>query len=374
MDMPGWFYCDLYSFFLLVFILVNVFKNIETDDRQQRAYIRMLQSTILLLVLDVFTKFTGKGGFMHYFVLWSDAFSFALGPLPLVFWMRYVGCALFPGNEEKADRWVHLFLGAFFANAALSLLSVAFGWVFYFDGSFVFHRGPIFFAPTLLMIVMVMLAEGFIIANHARIEPRHIFTLHFFFVPPLVCGVMQALNYGSFLSHSGLSFSELIVFVHIQNGNMNIDYLTGAFNRRKLDRQMRERIRASSAVRTFAAILIDLDNFKLINDRLGHNVGDLALADTVAILRESIRTNDMLARYGGDEFCVVLDGANMAELDTIVKRIGDRLARFNAESDRPYVLSFSMGCRVYDPASSKTALEFQKEIDDLMYKQKRGGR
>ena len=65
MDMAGWFYCDLYSFFLLVFILVNVFKNIETDDRQQRAYIRMLQSTILLLVLDVFTKFSGKGGFVQ---------------------------------------------------------------------------------------------------------------------------------------------------------------------------------------------------------------------------------------------------------------------------------------------------------------------
>ena len=369
--MPGWFYCDLYSLFLLLFILVNVFRNNEDRDRQQRAYISMLLSTMLLLILDVPTKFSGRPGFLHYLVRYSDGLSFALGPLPLVFWMRYVGCALFPGNEERADKWVHVFLSLFLVSAAISLLSIPFGWVFYFDSAYNYHRGPLFFVPTGTLFFLLILAEGFILINRRQIDPRHIFTLNFFCIPPIVCGLMQALNYGTSLSLSGFSFSQLIVFVHIQNGSMNVDYLTGAYNRRKLDRHMSEKIRASTRNHSFAAVLIDLDNFKLINDTMGHNVGDAALGDVVAILRESIRTNDILARYGGDEFCIVLDGANTEELNNIIERIEERLADFNATGDRPYKLSFSMGYHVYDANSHMNVTEFQKQIDDLMYERKR---
>jgi diguanylate cyclase (GGDEF)-like protein len=369
--MPGWFYCDLYSFFLLIFIIINVLQNIENRDRQQRAFIHMLETTVLLIILDMMTKATGRSGILHEFARSTIGLSFALVPLPLVFWMRYVGCALFPGNEERADKWVSAFSCIFLANVILSVSSIVSGLVFYFDSSNLYHRGPLFFVPMLLMTLMLLFSEIFILANHARIEARHIFTLQFFAVPPLACGILQALNYGSSLTLSGLSFSELIVFVHIQNGNINIDYLTGAYNRRKLDRHMRECVRSSSSDKTFAAILIDLDNFKLINDQFGHDVGDLALADTVAILRESIRTNDLLARYGGDEFCIVLDLSSEEELEAIIVRIYERLDRFNAESNRPYKLSFSMGYRVYDVRSGKNAFDFQKEIDDLMYAHKR---
>ena len=371
MDMPGWFYCDLYSFFLILFILVNVVRSMEDRDRQHRAYLGMLQTTMLLLILDVPTKFSGSAGILHDIVKYADGLSFALGPLPLVFWMRYVGCALFPGNEERADRWVNAFMALFIVNAAISLLSIPFGWVFYFDSSYLYHCGPLFLFPTVTLFLLVILPEVFILLNRERIEPRHIFTLHFFLVPPMACGIMQALNYGSSLSLSGISFSELIVFVHIQNGNMNVDYLTGAYNRRKLDRQMRERIKSSNENHTFAAVLIDLDNFKLINDTMGHNVGDTALGDVVSILRESIRTNDLLARYGGDEFCIVLDCSSEDELQMIISRIEERLAEFNATGVRPYKLSFSMGYHVYDIHSHMNVTEFQKQIDDLMYERKR---
>ena len=371
MDMPGWFYCDLYSFFILVFILINVLKNIEERDRQQKAYTSMLETTILLLLIDVVTKFSGRPAPVYYFVAAADCLLFALSPLILVFWMRYLGCAMFPGSEERADKWVSAIVVLFAVNAAFSVLSLTYGWIFYFDESFRYHRGPFFIFPAILTLTMIALSEIFIFVNRWRIDSRHIFSMNFFLVPPILCGIVQSFLYGSSLILSGIAFSEMIVFVHIQNGSMNIDYLTGAYNRRKLDRQMREKIRLSSEAHTFAAILIDLDNFKSINDTMGHTVGDCALEDTVFILRESIRTNDLLARYGGDEFCIILDMATEAELSAIVGRIEDRLSVFNAEGNRPYKLSFSMGYRIYDVHSGMNVEQFQKAIDEHMYEHKR---
>lgn len=370
-DLPGWFYCDLYSLFIMIFVLVNVYKNSEAHDRQQSAFVGMLKTTILLLALDAVTKLGGRPAPVNYFVAAANCLSFAIGPLVMVFWMRYLGCAMFPGCEEKADKWVNAVFILSVMNAVISVLSVPFGWTFYLDEKYVYHRGPGFLIPALLVFSMIVLSEAFVFVNRSRIDRRHIFSMNFFLVPPILCGTVQTLFYGSSLVLSGLAFSELIVFVHIQNGGMNVDYLTGAYNRRRLDRQIREKIRLSTEAHTFAAILIDLDNFKSINDTMGHNVGDCALEDTVAILRESIRTNDLLARYGGDEFCIVLDTATEEELAAIIVRIEKKLASFNRDGDRPYKLSFSMGYQVYDVRSGMNAEQFQKVIDEHMYENKR---
>lgn len=370
-DLPGWFYCDLYSLFIMIFVLANVYNNIEERDRQQIAFMGMLKTSILLIALDAVTKLGGRPAPINYFVAAADCLSFAIGPLVMVFWMRYLGYAMFPDGEEKADKWMNAVFVLFAVNAVIAVLSIPFGWVFYFDEKYVYHRGPAFLIPMLLMFSMIVLSEVFVFVNRSRIDGRHIFSVGFFLVPPLLCGAMQMQLRGSSLILSGIAFSELSVFVHIQNGSMNVDYLTGAYNRRRLDRQIREKIRMSTEAHTFAAILIDLDNFKSINDTMGHNAGDCALEDAVAILRESIRANDLLARYGGDEFCIVLDSATENELAAIIVRIEEKLANFNREGDRPYKLSFSMGYRVYDVHSGMNAEQFQKAIDEHMYENKR---
>lgn len=103
-----------------------------------------------------------------------------------------------------------------------------------------------------------------------------------------------------------------------------LDPLTGALNRRGL---------AEYATRLFAAtdgigpavICLDLDNFKLVNDRFGHGAGDELLQWTVTTTRGSLRAGDVIARMGGDEFVVLLDGAGDATAETVADRIGRAL-------------------------------------------------
>jgi diguanylate cyclase (GGDEF)-like protein len=134
---------------------------------------------------------------------------------------------------------------------------------------------------------------------------------------------------------------------------------------------LKEKIGKCNEDKTFSAIMIDLNDFKSINDTFGHDIGDSALQTSVKLLKSCLRSKDFIARYGGDEFCVVLDISNRKELVELVCRINSRIEKYNESNVQPYKLGFSMGYAVYDYHSHMQAEEFQKKIDKLMYENKR---
>ena len=103
-----------------------------------------------------------------------------------------------------------------------------------------------------------------------------------------------------------------------------IDSLTGTGNRSYLEQRMREEIAFAARHReTVGLLLIDLDHFKDVNDEFGHMVGDEILRHVGRILRETVRTEDSVYRYGGEEFCVLVRG----ESDQGLEVMGDRIRR-----------------------------------------------
>lgn len=210
-----------------------------------------------------------------------------------------------------------------------------------------------------------------VVENRNTIEKKKFFSLIFFPIPPSICVILQMFFYGLAVNLSSISISLLVVFINIQNHSMNIDYLTGAYNRKKLDIYMKEKINCCNGNKPFAAILIDMDNFKFINDTFGHIAGDNALETSVKLIKSCIRKTDFLARFGGDEFCIVLELEDINDLEATVFRINNSLKLYNLHSNNKYRLGFSMGYAVYDYNSHMNVEEFQKHIDMLMYEKKR---
>jgi diguanylate cyclase (GGDEF)-like protein/PAS domain S-box-containing protein len=154
------------------------------------------------------------------------------------------------------------------------------------------------------------------------------------------------------------------------------DLLTGLPNRQYFIAHLQEHCEQAAAGKSvwFAVIFLDVDQFKLVNDTLGHNTGDLLLAEVAARLRSCVRAEDMLARMGGDEFTVVLHGyRSRSSVESVAARILASISRpFEIEGHR-LGTGASIGLAVC-PADGTDAVTVLRHADAAMYKAKQAGR
>ena len=135
-------------------------------------------------------------------------------------------------------------------------------------------------------------------------------------------------DYDAFVAISAKVRLELASLRHeIQGALRSSDVLTGAYGRAEVLPELREwRELARRGVAQCCIVFMDLDHFKEINDRYGHQVGDEVLAGAVRGLSQHLRPYDKVFRYGGDEFLIALPGADLAIGQTVIKRVREGLA------------------------------------------------
>jgi diguanylate cyclase (GGDEF)-like protein len=153
----------------------------------------------------------------------------------------------------------------------------------------------------------------------------------------------------------------------------NTDSLTGLLNRDAFSRQANLRL-AAAPDRPYALLLVDLDHFKLINDRHGHDVGDQALRLVAEAMRKVLRPGDLLGRHGGEEFTVLLPGTDVAVARIIAERLNRSISHLGLLADGETVpMRASIG--VSTLADGEQDLHRMiKRADQAMYAAKRDGR
>jgi diguanylate cyclase (GGDEF)-like protein/PAS domain S-box-containing protein len=152
------------------------------------------------------------------------------------------------------------------------------------------------------------------------------------------------------------------------------DPLTGLLNRRGFDLALRVH---ENHCRRYGArgalVLIDLDNFKLINDQLGHSVGDEVLVAVAQCLRQRLRAGDLIGRLGGDEFAVLLPEGSTEQVQAVAAAIVDAVASDACAFDPSTNVSASVGAALFIPESLE-ASAVSKRADDALYRAKEAGR
>jgi diguanylate cyclase len=149
-----------------------------------------------------------------------------------------------------------------------------------------------------------------------------------------------------------------------------IDPLTETFNRRCLEPLLNKEIAAAERRKTpLAVIMIDLDNFRDVNNRLGHATGDRVLKAAVDVMRRTLRASDSVVRYGGDEFLVVMPDTTANQAACGLQRLLGNVVLWNQNPEvREVHLSFSAGIAEYK--SGVTLGELIDEADRKMYETK----
>ncbi len=153
------------------------------------------------------------------------------------------------------------------------------------------------------------------------------------------------------------------------------DPLTGLTNRRTFfERGQRELDQATRAGQSIAALMIDVDHFKDVNDTYGHAAGDLVLQTIGLIGSQHLRGADLLARYGGDEFVALLPNTDLAGATRIAQRFADAVANehFHLANDPNVIFTLSIGAAAAD--RDHTLADLLARADEAVYQAKRAGR
>lgn len=154
-----------------------------------------------------------------------------------------------------------------------------------------------------------------------------------------------------------------------------IDDLTGLYNRRGFADLGEQHLKlARRTNRAVTLVYADVDQFKTINDTLGHHVGDRALLKMAEILRATFRRSDILARLGADEFAVLALEASGEDAKLLVERLQARIRQFNEVGKDSYHLSVSVGLARYEEGSRSRLDELLARADSAMYEEKRSKR
>jgi diguanylate cyclase (GGDEF)-like protein len=154
------------------------------------------------------------------------------------------------------------------------------------------------------------------------------------------------------------------------------DPLTGLANRRLLEERLERALARARRTGVGGALLfVDLDGLKGVNDRLGHEAGDRLLVETARRLRDTVRATDTVARYGGDEFVLLLDGADTdaSRLEPLVEGLRARLAEPVNLGGHLVTVPGSIGAVLF-PAESEDAATLLRRADQRMYAAKAAGR
>ncbi|HZD57850.1 MAG TPA: GAF domain-containing protein [Anaerolineales bacterium] len=184
----------------------------------------------------------------------------------------------------------------------------------------------------------------------------------------------HAAHLESLAGHAALALSNALNFGKVERAAIT-DFITATFNHRYFQQALRQEIeRAQRFERSVSVLMIDLDDFKMVNDTYGHPCGDRLLQALAARLRSSMRSVDVLARYGGEEFAVILPETPAGSLASL----GERLRK--AVAVRPFLiddtvipLTVSIGGATF-PDHAREAYRLVECADHAMYQAKKDGR
>ena len=373
MEIQGWVILNFYSALLLVLLVIFESRSIRT--MAGRRFIQLDCMTLLLLLSET-VGHIGEANPEKYLLLCGIGYYliYILDPVDYLFFMLYINCWI-NKSYKKAQR--DAFLWIYRAFVILNFVGVTidriFGlkWFYYFDG-LEYKRGSLFLVRGALLLFFCVLISVYTIIYRKGIFRGYRFAI--FSLPTIATlgACLQIFIVNMTTTYAAISIGLLILFIYLQSKNLDVDYLTGALNRRGLDIRLEEAVKdASAGGKVFSAIMLDLDRFKPINDTYGHSEGDEALKAVAEVLMKVFPENAFIGRFGGDEFCVISYIGDQKQLKEKIELVDDELDLYNYKSGKPYNIEVSMGYMVYDSESRMSAKDFQMAIDELMYEQKK---
>ncbi len=337
---------------------------IQRDTLEDRLYSYMILGVMLGCIMEAFSYaidgqvFTGSR-ILNYI---ANTYLYCANLLLPFGVLAYFDLSLYGNPNRIWERYKpQIIIGAIMiaANVVNYFVPIT----YYVTDQNVYERRP--FSYAYYIVILYYLITAFLVTKRYEREngTRAFFRISLFLAPVLLGAGLQFAFYGLSLAWLAAAIGLAGLFMMQQNELAYIDVLVDTYNRQYLNHVLTAWISRGDK---FVGALLDIDNFKSINDTFGHTQGDAALKTLTDILKQSRLSNEWVFRYAGDEFIVLKRSDSPDGLAEYLSNVTEKLDEFNC-SDQPYRLAISYGTSFYDATDIDS---FIKEMDDKMYEMK----
>ena len=354
---------------LLLVVMLSIRKPLHHGLFEEKMYYAMIVINIMQCILEVVTfLLNGKIEYRTLTVvlnvlLFSNSLIFSF------FWTIYADYKLFA--DMRRIRRIYPFIAIpavlMIIGCFINLVTPVF---FVIDEYNVYQRTDLFFL-TYVVTYSYLVYGVVLISMYRKKVHKYLFLPAIIFMIPIFIGsLLQFLFYGYSLVWLGVAVGMTSLFINVQNEASYVDILSGVFNRQYLNNMFLMYSKRWDAASVPAGIMLDFDNFKSINDKFGHLVGDDVISATGKILRAAVSTKGIICRYGGDEFIILMYVNSKHEIMEMIDAVKTQTNLFNESEKKPYKINFSIGYSTFD-INHDSIDDFLKRADASMYEEKK---
>ncbi len=345
---------------------------------------------ILLLASDIAAWiFRGQPGTAAYYMVRISNF--------LVFFINFIYMSLFSvflwesvaGSDQKFPKRIFCIHLLSLTGIVLLIASQFLHFFYYFDAQNTYHRGSFYPVTQLLALLGIVLNFSLLIQFRKQLERSVFYAFLSYFILPLIATLVLLFHYGLSLQNLALVTStQIMFFVDMLEVSQRLeksqrdflrasfkaehDAMTGLWNKPSGMRQISDYLSSMGPEDHATFVFIDIDDFKHINDTYGHAAGDYWITEVSQLLTDSCRKDDIVCRFGGDEFLVFFKNLTDQEVLTSKTLLFNRFLQLKAAQQKQEV-HCSLGiCRIY--GAGHTLEECIECADRALYEAKGNGK
>lgn len=354
---------------MMWFLLICRRKNRENIHAEDKMYDRMARIALYGAVLETLSflvdgKDIACGRAVNYV---TNTLCFACAVTLALLWTFYVELRIYKNYRRTIHHARIIIIPWFIEMAVLVCNLFGTGIIFTISADNVYQRSGSAIIGSALPVVYFIYTTYLVYHSKRQGINMNFFPVLFFVGPCLAGVIIQLFYYG--VTTTWITGAIAMTFIQMQTyaENLYTDELSGLYNRRFLNGMIAKRAQINRE--SLYGIMMDINDFKSINDRFGHNVGDQAICKMGDILFKSIPEQAIAIRYAGDEFIVLLSGVDEKTVMTTLDEINYNLDAFNATGAEVFKLSASMGYARFNEGEDAGA--FLMHMDKKMYEEKR---
>lgn len=344
---------ELWGIFICLIFAGGIFIATPQKTRRTRIKILMQIACMLLLGSDALSwYFHANADETTYYIVRISNFSvFCINYIFMSFFATYVWLTV-SKNQHRKPAALHTVYALSVIGILLLIITQFTGLFYYFDDHNLYHRGNFYLLSQAIAVSGIALCLFMLISSRKNLDRITFLSMMSFFVLPVLATIYQALTYGFSLQCLAIVISTQIMFImdtvelnmrfHSQQAayekaryKAEHDGMTGLLNKEAGWKHMRKYFDLMDSYDEAMLMFVDIDDFKTINDTYGHTVGDFWIREVASQLRHIYRQDDIICRYGGDEFIALIrNTASEQVLEThaghVLPTVGTRLGTARA--------------------------------------------